>query len=263
MTLALALNFDAASMRRDGVVVLSDLTWSVRPSERWVVLGPNGSGKTSLVMLCSGYAHPASGRVEVLGQRLGRVDVRRLRRRIGLVSASVARMLRPAVTALEVVVSGRHAALETWWHDYTQADTERARQLLDAADLAHLAHRAFGVLSEGERQQVQLARALMGEPDLVLLDEPCAGLDVGARERLVSRLSAVAADPATPPIVFVTHHVEDIPRGFTHALLLRAARAVAMGPIAEALTSESLSACFDMALELRHDDGRYTCRAQA
>ncbi|HVF74284.1 MAG TPA: ATP-binding cassette domain-containing protein [Acidimicrobiales bacterium] len=256
-----ALRFDAVSYRVGDTMALRGVDWTVEAGERWVVLGPNGAGKTSLLRLAGAYDHPTVGTVDVLGCRLGRVDVRALRTRIGMASGSVARMLRPGVTALEIVLAGQHAALETWWHDYSDADRARAQSLLDAAGFGYTSERSFGVLSEGERQQMQLARTLMGEPELLLLDEPAAGLDVGGRERLVTRLAALAADPSTPPTVFVTHHVEEIPSGFTSALLLRAGQVVAAGPLAETLTSESLSECFGLALRLRAEDGRYTCRA--
>ena len=255
------LRFVDVRLVLDGTVALDGVSWEVGPSERWVVLGPNGSGKTSLVQLACGYQHPTTGTVEVLGHRLGRVDVRRLRRGIGLASASLARRLRPGITALDVVLAGRHAALETWWHSYDDADRCRAERLLADAGLADLAGRAFGVLSEGERQQVQLARTLMGDPELVLLDEPAAGLDMGGREQLVTRLAQLAADKGTSPIVFVTHHVEEIPAGFTHALLLRQGRVVAAGPLGATLTDATLSTAFGLALRLTHEDGRWSCRA--
>lgn len=256
------LSFRHASVRfPDGTTALAGLDWAVAQGERWVVLGPNGCGKTTIIQLASGYLHPTSGTVEVLGERLGRVDVRRLRTRIGLASAALGKQLRPAVTALEVVMAGRHAALETWWHEYTQPDRDKAARLLGSAGFGHVAERPFGVLSEGERQQVQLARTLMNEPELVLLDEPAAGLDMGARELLVRRLGELAGDPSVPAVVFVTHHVEEVPEQFTHALLLRAGRVVKAGRLDESLTSESLSEAFAMALELRRLDGRYTCRA--
>jgi iron complex transport system ATP-binding protein len=197
----------------------------------------------------------------VLGRRLGRVDVRELRQHVGLVSASVGKLLRPGVTAAEVVMTARYAALEPWWHDYTDDDRRRARTLLDDAGFGYVADRPFGVLSEGERQQVQLARALMGDPELLLMDEPAAGLDVGGRERLVRRLAHLANDADTPPLVFVTHHVEEVPPGFTHVLLLRSGRATAQGLLHETLTSDNLSATFGLALRLQHEDGRFTCRA--
>ena len=256
-----ALRFRDVSFHHDGVPILRGIDRTVEADERWVVLGPNGAGKTSLLRLAGAYAHPSAGTVDVLGARLGRVDVRTLRTRIGMASGSVARMLRPGITASEIVMAGRHAALETWWHEYTDDDRRRARKLLDEAGFGYAADRVFAVLSEGERQQVQLARTLMGDPELLLLDEPAAGLDVGGRERLVARLAALATDPATPPTVFVTHHVEEIPPAFTHALLLREGAVVAAGPLVETLTAATLSACFGLALRLTVDDGRYSCRA--
>jgi iron complex transport system ATP-binding protein len=259
-----ALVFCRVTKRWDpafGPAALTGIDWTVQPDERWVVLGPNGSGKTTLLQLAGAQVHPSSGTVDVLGHRLGRVDLRILRTRIGLVSASVTRTLRPGLPAADVVMTGRHAALEPWWQTYTDDDHRRARSLLDDAGFGHVAGRPFGVISEGERQQVLLARALMGSPQLLLLDEPAAGLDVGGRERLVTSLRRLAEDPVTPPIVFVTHHVEEIPPSFTSALLLRGGAVVAGGPLAEVLTSRSLSDCFGLRLRLRHDRGRWSCRA--
>lgn len=246
---------------RDGRALLDAVDWTVRAGERWAVLGPNGSGKTTLLRVASLYLHPTVGSVEVLGERLGRVDVRRHRARIGLVSPAFADLLRPDVAAVDVVMAAREAALETWWHTYGPADRAAALALLDRTGTAGLADRPFGTLSSGERQRVLLARSLWGEPGLVLLDEPTAGLDLGAREDLVSRLSGLAGDPATPPTVLVTHHVEEIPAGFTHALLLRAGRVRADGPLAEVLTAEALSAVFGIPLALDHSAGRYAARA--
>ena len=253
--------FSDVDLDKGGAPVLRGVDWSVSDGERWVVLGPNGSGKTSMIMLAAAYDHPSRGVVEVLGKRLGRVDVRALRRDIGLVSASVGKLLHPGVFAIEAVMTAKHAALETWWHDYDDADRARALSLLEDAGLGHVADRRFGVLSEGERQQVQLARALMTSPKLLLLDEPAAGLDVGGRERLVRRLAELALDPTTAPTVFVTHHVEEIPPGFTHALLLREGRVVAAGPLGDTLTSATLSDTFAMGLAVSYGEGRFTCRA--
>jgi iron complex transport system ATP-binding protein len=256
-----ALRFAGVSVVRGDATVLRDVDWVVASGQRWAVLGPNGSGKTTLLQLASGYLHPTRGTVDILGRRLGRVDVRRLRMRIGLVSAAIAKMLVPTVTATDVVMSARYAALEPWWHEYRPEDRARAEQLLADAGFEAVAERPFGILSEGERQQVLLARTLMADPELLLLDEPAAGLDVGGRERLVGRLSRLAADTAAPPLVLVTHHVEEIPVHFSHVLLLREGRVVAAGPIADALTSDSLSACFGLPLDLSGTDGRWTCRA--
>jgi iron complex transport system ATP-binding protein len=243
------------------VVLLDGLDWTVRPGERWVVLGPNGAGKTTLLRVASLHLHPTAGRVEVLGHELGRVDVRWLRRRIGLVSPALADMLRPDVPALDVVMSAREAALETWWHTYGPEDRARACELLARTGTAHLADRRFGALSSGERQRVLLARSLWGDPGLVLLDEPTAGLDLGGREELIARLAALARDPGTPPTVLVTHHVEEIPPGFTHALLLRGGRAVAAGPLDAVLTAEALGRLFGLPLVLDRRDGRWAARA--
>ncbi len=256
-----ALRFGAVDLDRVGVPVLHGIDWELGTNERWVVLGPNGSGKTTLLQLASGYLHPTRGTVEILGHQLGRVDVRRLREHIGLVSTAVVKKLVPDITATDVVVSALHGALEPWWHRYEEAEREAARRLLADAGFEYVADRSFGVLSDGERQQVLLARALMSSPRLLLLDEPCAGLDVGGRERLVARLAGLAADQAAPPIVMVTHHVEEVPPRFTHVLLLREGRVVAAGPIRETLSGVSLSATFGLHLVLTGARGRWHCQA--
>jgi iron complex transport system ATP-binding protein len=251
----------ASSSGDAGRAVLAGIDWEVRSGERWVVLGANGSGKTSLLRLAGGWLFPTGGTVEVLGHRLGRVDVRTLRRRLGYASGALAAMLRPSVTGLEVVMAAKNAALETWWHTYDDADRARARMLLERMGCAHLADRAVSTASDGERQRIQLARTLMVDPELLLLDEPTAGLDLGGREALVSRLSELAADPAAPATVLVTHHTEEIPPGFTHALLLRSGRVLAAGPLDETLTAEALSACFDTTVTLERRAGRFIALA--
>ena len=258
-----SLCFESVDLDRVGLQVLHGIEWTVRPGERWVVLGPNGSGKTTMFELASGYLHPTRGAVEILGARLGRVDVRRLRERIGLVSSSLVKKLIPDITASEVVVSGRKGALEPWWQEYSQAEWARARQLLDEAGFGGIADRRFGFLSDGERQQTLLARALISQPELLLLDEPAAGLDVGGRERLVAYLGRLAVDPTHPPTVMITHHVEEIPPGFTHGLLLRQGQVVVAGPLHDAITAEAMSEAFGLALYPEHSDGRWTCRAAA
>ncbi|MCL4291791.1 MAG: ABC transporter ATP-binding protein [Acidimicrobiia bacterium] len=262
MTAAPALSLRGVGVVRDGRALLEEVDWEVGSHERWAVLGPNGSGKTTLLRICGAELHPTAGRVEVLGGRLGRVDVRALRSRIGWVSGALTRLLRPGITAREVVVTGRRAALETWWDAFTPGDWARADALLAEAGMAAVAERPFGVISEGERQQVLIARALMGEPELLLLDEPAAGLDLGARERLVARLADLAADPSTPPLVLVTHHAEEIPPGTTHALLLRGGRVVTAGPVGDALTTDSVSAAFSVAVTVTRDGGRWSTRAR-
>lgn len=254
------LSLTGVTIRREGVPVLSGVDWRVQPGERWVILGPNGSGKTTLLQVAAARLWPTAGTVEILGARLGRVDVRALRPRVALVSGSVTRQLRPDLPARDVVAAGRYGALETWWNSYTAEDWERADRLLARGGVEVIGDRPFGVISEGERQQVLLARALMADPELILLDEPNAGLDVGARERLLRRLTELAGSGG-PPMVLVTHHVEEIPEDFTHCLLLRSARAVAAGPIEDVLDSASLSECFGLALKVVRHGRRYGCHA--
>jgi prolyl oligopeptidase len=246
-----------------GRPVLAGVDWAVGPGERWVVLGANGSGKTSLLRLAGGWLFPTGGTVDVLGQRLGRVDVRALRRRLGYASGALAQMLRPGVSGLEVVMAAKHAALETWWHTYEDADRARARSLLERMGCGHLADRPISTASDGERQRVQLARTLMVDPDLLLLDEPTAGLDLGGREALVARLADLAADPHGPATVLVTHHTEEIPPGFTHALLLRKGRVLAAGPLDDTVTAAALSACFETTVTLERRNGRFIALATA
>ena len=255
------LHLEGVGLTIDGRRVLRDVTWSVAPGERWVVLGRNGSGKTSLLRIASLYLHPTEGVVEVLGERLGRTDVRRLRTRIGVASAAMADLLRPGLTATDVVMTAKHAALEPWWHTYDDADRERALDLLDRLGCAALAGQRFGTLSSGERQRVQLARTLMGDPGLLLLDEPTAGLDLGGREDLVRRLGHLAGDPTTPPVVLVTHHVEEIPPAFDRVLLLRDGEVQSAGRAEEVLTDDALSACFGLPLAVERRGRRWTAQA--
>ncbi|MCU1379702.1 MAG: putative transporter ATP-binding protein [Acidimicrobiales bacterium] len=256
-----ALRLTGVGVRRDGRDILGAVDWVVGPDQRWVVLGPNGSGKSTLVKIAALQLHPTRGEVEVLGEQLGRTDVRSLRQRVGYAAAALADMLRPTITARDVVMTARHAALEPWWHSYDDADRAEALDRLDRLGVAHLAEREFGTLSSGERQRVLVARTLMGDVGLVLLDEPNAGLDVGGREWLVAGLDDLAADVATPAMVLVTHHVEEIPPTFTHALLVRDGDVTAAGPIEETLTAESLSDTFGLPLDLTRRGGRWTAWA--
>lgn len=251
-----ALRLSRVSFRRGDRVILDNVDWIVGQGERWAVLGPNGSGKTTLCRVASLYQHPSDGRVEVLGEALGRTDVRELRRRIGLTSAALADMLRPTITSLDVVMTARHAALAPHWHVYTDQDRRKAEALLDRVGCGAFGARAFGTLSSGERQRVLLARTLMTEPDLLLLDEPTAGLDLGGREALIGALGDLARE-AGPATIMVTHHVDEIPPGFTHGLLLRGGRVQASGPLDAVLTEPRLSACFDVPLRLARRDGRW------
>jgi iron complex transport system ATP-binding protein len=256
-----AIALHGVTVQREGVPVLSGIDWRVGVGERWVVLGPNGSGKTTLLQVAAARLWPTSGTVEVLGARLGEVDVRALRPRVALVSAAVTRQLRAELHARDVVLSALHGALETWWNRYTAEDWEKADGLLALGGVSNLGDRPFGVISEGERQQVLLARALMSDPGLILLDEPFAGLDLGAREQLLVRLTALAIDPSNPPIVLVTHHCEEIPPGFSHGGLVSGGTLVASGPLADVVTSARVSACFEVAVTVGCTDGRWWSRA--
>jgi iron complex transport system ATP-binding protein len=257
-----ALRCSSVSLVLDGSRVLHEIDWEVRPNQRWVVLGPNGAGKTSLLRVASLYQHPSGGTVDVLGQRLGRTDVRTLRERIAFSSAALAARLEPVMSAIEVVMTARYAALAPWWHVYTDEDRARAVELLGHWRCEHLGAHRFSTLSAGERQRVLLARTLMNEPGLVLLDEPTAGLDVGGREELVGDLAIWAHDPAKPPLVLVTHHLEEVPPGFTHALVLKDGGVLTAGPVRATVTSDVLSDAFGVRLDVEERDGRYTARAR-
>jgi iron complex transport system ATP-binding protein len=258
-----ALALSGVGVRIDGRPILHDIDWQVAHDERWVVIGPNGCGKTTLLRVAGMALHPSTGEVTVLGATLGSVDVRSHRRQIGVVSAAVANALRPGIAAIDVVMTARYGALEPWWHEYTEADRARAAALLERFAIGHLADHAFGTMSSGERQRTVLARSLMTEPGLVLLDEPASGLDLGAREALLADLAALAGDPHAPPMVIVTHHLEEIPHGVTHAMLLREGHLVASGPVDSTLTSTNLSACFDQPLVVGRDEGRWRVRGAA
>ncbi len=255
-----ALRCAQVTLDVDETRILDDVGWEIHAGEHWVVLGPNGAGKTTLLRIAALYQHPTSGTVEVLGQRLGKCDVRTLRERIAFSSPALAARLEPSMTATQVVMTARYAALAPWWHRYTDEDRARALSLLERFRCSHVADHKLPTLSAGERQRVLLARTLMNEPGLVLFDEPTAGLDVGGREELVADLAAWARDPTRPPLVLVTHHLEEIPPGFTHALVLAGGRVTASGPIAETVTSAALSAAFSLPLEVDTRDGRFSAR---
>ena len=251
------LAFRDVRLVRDGRTILDGIDWTIRRNERWIVLGRNGSGKTTVCQIASLYLHPSEGIVEVLGETLGRTDVRELRTRIGLASAALADMLRVNLPALDVVMTAKYGALVPWWRSYGETDRANARRLLARFACGSLAERPFGTLSSGERQRVQLARVLMANPALLLLDEPTAGLDLGGREALVNSLAGLAGDPNAPATVLVTQHVDEIPRGFTHVLMLSEGRVLAAGPIDATLTPGALSSCFQLPLQLERRDGRW------
>ncbi len=259
-----AISFSKVSVVRDGRPILDAVDWEVGPQDRWVVLGPNGSGKTTLLRVAGARLMPSRGSVSVVGQRFGRSDLRTVRARIPLVSASTVRALRPFLSAREVVVTGRDAALLPVRHRYTQADWAAADRMLARVTghgAAILPDAPFGLLSEGERQQVLIARSLMGAAELILLDEPAAGLDLAARERLVTRLGSLASDPSVPAMVLVTHHLEEVPSGFTHCLLLAEGRKLATGRLEDALTAPLVSKCFGVEVHLERHGGRWWAHA--
>jgi iron complex transport system ATP-binding protein len=254
------LELAGVTVRRGQATLIHGVDWTVEEDERWVVLGPNGAGKTTLLQVASAQIHPTSGVAGILGEVLGTVDIFELRPRIGLTSAALAETIPRRERVHDVVVSASYGVIGRWREHYDELDHERASALLREVGAAHLTERTFGTLSEGERKRVQIARALMTDPELLLLDEPAAGLDLGGREDLVATLSMLAYDDASPATVLVSHHVEEIPPGFTHALLMRQGGVVAAGPLEEVLTEEVVSATFGMPLRLSRDDGRWTAR---
>lgn len=244
------IEFAGVSVVRGGKRIVDDIDWRVAEGDRWVILGPNGAGKTTLLALAATRLHPTSGVASVLDELLGLTDVFELRPRIGVSSANLAQQIPDDERVVDVVRTGAYAMLGTWREEYESIDTARALRLLEAWGAGQLADRRFGTLSEGERKRVQIARAQMPDPELLLLDEPAAGLDLGAREDLVTRLAQLAADPTAATLVLVTHHVEEIPSGMTHAMLMRDGRITAQGPIADVLTDANLSTTFGLPLRV-------------
>lgn len=250
------------SVVRSGTFLLRRITWAVDEGERWVILGPNGAGKTTLLQVAAARMHPTEGYAAVLGEILGGVDVFELRPRIGLTSAALADRVPASEKVRDVVLTASYAVVGRWREEYESLDTERADWLLDRLGVAGMGDRTFGTLSEGERKRVQIARAMMTDPELLLFDEPAAGLDLGGRESLVATLGEIAADPLSPATVLVTHHVEEIPAGFTHLMLLRGGEIVAAGPLPDTLTGDALGACFGLDLAVSHSNGRWTAQAR-
>ncbi len=246
---------------RSGLRLLDGVDWRIRQGERWVVLGPNGSGKTTLVSVAATYLWPSAGEVSVLGRSVGSVDVRELRRHIGIVSAALETRIPAEITALDVVLAGATGALAPWWARHGRAMRSRAAEMLERVEASALAGRRFELLSSGEKQRVQIARALMPQPALLLLDEPAAGLDMGARERLAMLLSRLNAHAGLDAMAVVTHHVEEIAPGTTHALVLRAGRTIASGEAATTITAPVLSEAYGLPLAVHHTAGRYTAHA--
>jgi iron complex transport system ATP-binding protein len=259
--MASVLEFDDVSLTRDGSAILSHVTWRVNADERWVVLGPNGAGKTTMLQVAASLMHPSSGRAVVLDEQLGSTDVFELRPRIGFASTALARRIPANERVLDVVMTASYSVTGRWNEQYDDVDVRRAERVLREWHLDGFADRLFGTLSDGEQKRVQIARAIMTDPELLLLDEPAASLDLGAREELLQLLGAYASEPSSPAMVMVTHHVEEIPSGFTHALLLRRGEISAAGPLGEVITSEHLTAGFGLGLTVSREGDRFAARA--
>ncbi|CAM3116904.1 ABC transporter ATP-binding protein [Prescottella defluvii] len=256
----LLIDFEDVLIRRGGATLVGPVSWKVELDEKWVVLGPNGAGKTSLLRLAAAEVHPTSGVARLFGETFGKVDITELRPRIGLSSSALAHRVPADEIVSDLVVSAGYSVLGRWRERYEDMDTERAVEMLESLGAEHLANRTYGTLSEGERKRVLIARALMTDPELLLLDEPAAGLDLGGREELVARLGDLAADPDSPATVLITHHVEEIPPGFTHAMLLSEGRVVSQGLLDDVITAENLSSAFSQAITLDRVDGRFFAR---
>lgn len=259
--MARVLDFSKVSVVRGGTRILDSVAWTVDDDERWVVLGPNGAGKTTLLQIAATALQPTSGTATILDERLGKTDVFDLRPRIGVASSALARRIPAEETVRDVVLTAAYAVTGRWNEVYDDVDVERAREVLADWGLTAFEERRFGTLSDGEQKRVQIARAVMTDPEILLLDEPAASLDLGAREELLQLLGAYARDAASPAMVMVTHHVEEIPPGFTHALLLAGGTVHAAGPLDAVLTAENLSETFGLPIRLTADDGRFAARA--
>lgn len=256
------LSVNNVTVVRDGNPIISNLNWSVQEGQHWIIMGPNGAGKTTLVSLLTGLMFPTSGSVTVLGEQLGKTNVRELRTRIGLSSAALANVMPPRETVFDAVLTAAHGVTGRWRERYGAQDEDRAHFMLNEWGITHLSHRIIGTLSEGERKRVQIARALMADPEMLILDEPAAGLDVAGREDLIVRLSTLAANPMAPALILVTHHVEEIPPNFTDALLLSHGSVSARGPISDIIASGPMSQAFEYPLWVEYGDDRWYARGR-
>jgi iron complex transport system ATP-binding protein len=256
------LELSDISVRRGDRIILGPLNWQVLEGERWVILGPNGAGKTTLLQICSSLIHPTTGEINILGEKLGKVDVFELRTRIGLTSSALVEQLPPEELVMDVVLTAAYAMLGRWQEKYDLWDESRAMALLTALGVRELGERLFGSLSEGEKKRVQIARALMADPELLLLDEPASSLDLGGREDLLRRIESLSKDPLAPATVIVTHHIEEIPVGTTHALLLREGAVVAQGEVASVITDQNLTQAYGLAITVQTEGGRFFARAR-
>ena len=255
------LELSNISVQRGDRVILGPLDWQVLEGQRWVILGPNGAGKTTLLQVCSSLIHPTSGEVKILGQALGKTDVFELRTRIGLTSSKLVEQLPGDELVIDVVLTAAYAMFGRWQEKYDLWDESRAMALLTALGVRELGGREFGSLSDGEKKRVQIARSLMADPELLLLDEPASSLDLGGREDLLKRIEAFASDVLAPATVIVTHHIEEIPSGTTHALLLKEGRAIAQGVIESVINDVNLSTAYGLPITVQNQGGRFFARA--
>ena len=260
--MSLTLNFNDVSVTRDGKNILQNVSWQVSDTQRWVIIGPNGAGKTTLLRVAAAQIQPTTGNAEILGEKLGRTNVFELRTRVGFASSALVSRIPNSETVLNAVMTASYAITGRWKETYEDIDERRARRVLSEWNLAEHADRAFGTLSDGEQKRVQLARSVMTDPELLLLDEPVASLDLGSREQTVSLLGEYASSSSAPAMVMVTHHLEEIPSGFSHALLLNAGSVVAQGEIDQVISSDRLSDTFGFALEVTRNEGRFSVRAK-
>ncbi|WP_115684800.1 ABC transporter ATP-binding protein [Corynebacterium senegalense] len=256
----LLLDFRGVEFVRGGKTLVGPVDWQVELDERWVVIGPNGAGKTTLIRIASAQEFPSRGRAFVLGERLGRTDMRDLRASIGVTSSAVAQRVPAGETVKDLVVSAGYAILGRWREEYDEMDYDQALEVLEQVGALHLMERTWGTLSDGEKKRVLIARAIMTNPELLIMDEPAAGMDLGGREDLVAYLGDLALDPDAPAIVMITHHVEEIPYGFTHAMLLDEGQVIAQGLIDDVLTSENVSKAYHQPIEVTRTDGRWAAR---
>jgi len=256
------LELSDVTVRRGERIILGPLNWQVLEGQRWVVLGPNGAGKTTLLQICSSLIHPTTGQIKILGEQLGKVDVFELRTRIGLTSSALVEYISPDELVMDVVLTAAYAMLGRWQEKYDLWDESRAMALLTALGVRELGERLFGSLSEGEKKRVQIARALMADPELLLLDEPASSLDLGGREDLLKRIATFASDLLAPATVIVTHHIEEIPTGTTHALLLREGAVIAQGDINFVITDSNLTMAYGLPITVTSEGGRFFARAR-